>query len=124
MSIGTIGYTKYADYTANYIKKQTEETSHRTGFTDSVTKAEAAAKTPSAVNTGKTANSAVADYIRRHPEDKAHVEGQVRAGKKVLEKNGAMDISREDMTMEEYKAFFTALMDSIPFDASHRGDVT
>ena len=123
MSIGTIGYTKYADYIANYIKKQTEETSHRTGFTDSVTKAEAAAKTPSAVNTGKTANSAVADYIRRHPEDKAHVEGQVRAGKKVLEKNGAMDISREDMTMEEYKAFFTALMDSIPFDASHRGDV-
>lgn len=138
MSIGSINYAGYTKYTnqagsADYIKKQAENTSDGKNFTDSVGKAQTAGKTQSAGRTyssGKTysngagtAESAVEKYIKKHPEDRAHVEGQVRAGKKVLEKNGAEDISREDMTMEEYKAFFTALMDSIPFDASHRGDV-
>lgn len=127
MSIGSInyaGYTKYTNQTgsaADYIKKQAETTSGGKNFTDSVGKAQTNDKTHSA-GAGKS-ESAVTEYIKKHPEDRAHVEGQVRAGKKVLEKNGAEDISREDMTMEEYKAFFTALMDSIPFDASHRGDV-
>lgn len=117
MSIGGINYAGYVDYTAGYTTKQTEKTSAKSGFASSVTKAESAGKT------GKVTEGAVERYIKRHPEDRSHVEAQVRAGKKVLQKNGAEDISREDMTMEEYKQFFTALMDSIPFDASHRGDV-
>lgn len=121
MNIGSIGYAGYTEYTskytAKYIADQTGKTSAKTGFSGSVEKAESAGKT------GKAAESAVEKYIKRHPEDRAHVEGQVRAGKKVIEKNGVQDVSREDMTMEEYKQFFTALMDSIPFDASHRGDV-
>ncbi len=81
-------------------------------------------KTGSAKSGGRVASeSAVADYIRKHPEDRSHVESQVNAGRKVLEKNGAEDISREDMTMEEYKFFIAALMDSIPFDVS-QGNTT
>lgn len=121
MSIGNIGYTGYTDYTAKYIAKYAAEKEGKKpapiGFSQSVEKAESAGS-----KAGVT-ESAVERYIKKHPEDRAHVEGQVRSGKKVLEKNGVQDISREDMTMEEYKQFFTALMDSIPFDASHRGDV-
>lgn len=73
-------------------------------------------------NIGAKQESAVQKYITRHPKDEAHVTSQVRAGKKVLAQNNAENISRDDMTMEEYKAFFTSLMNSIPFDASHRGD--
>lgn len=116
MSIGSIGYTGYTEYTAKYIASQTGGTS-KTGFL------EAAAKAESAAQTGKVRESAVAAYKRKHPEDAAHVDSQVRSGKKVLEKNGVTDVSREDMTMEEYKRFFTALMDSIPRDASQKNDV-
>lgn len=66
--------------------------------------------------------SAVQKYITKHPKDEAHVTSQVLAGKKVLAQNNAENISRDGMTMDEYKAFFTSLMNSIPFDASHRGD--
>lgn len=117
MSIGSVGYAGYTEYTSKYIADQTDKTSAKTGFSKSVEKAETAGKT------GGVKESAVERYIKKHPEDRSHVEGQVRAGKKVLEKNGVQDVSRDDMTMEEYKRFFTALMDSIPFDASHQGDV-
>ncbi len=62
--------------------------------------------------------SAVAQYKRKHPEDASHVDAQVRAGKSVIAKNGAGSISREDMTMEEYKAFINGLLRSIPFDST------
>lgn len=62
--------------------------------------------------------SAVDQYKRKHPEDISHVDAQVRAGKSVLAKNGAENISREDMTMEEYKNFINGLLSSIPFDAT------
>ncbi|MBD5551722.1 MAG: hypothetical protein HDQ96_11220 [Lachnospiraceae bacterium] len=114
MNIGSIGYTGYAGYTAKYIASQA---SSKSSFSEAVTKSESAAKT------GKVTESAVDSYKKKHPEDAAHVDSQVKAGKKVLEQNGVTDVSREDMTMEEYKQFFTALMDSIPFDASHKGDV-
>lgn len=89
----------------------------QSSFSGTVEKSKAAART------GQVTESAVAAYKKKHPEDAARVDGMVKAGKKVLEKNGVTDVSREDMTMEEYKAFFTALMDSIPFNASHQGDV-
>lgn len=123
MSVGGVNYagytqyTKYTQSTAGYIAKQASSDIGGSSFAGSVEKAQSAAKT------GKVTESAVAAYKKKHPEDAAHVDGQVKAGKKVLEKNGVTDVSREDMTMEEYKAFFTALMDSIPFDASHQGDV-
>lgn len=52
-----------------------------------------------------------------------HVDSQVRAGQRVLAKNNAENVSREDMTMEEYKQFFTGLMNSIPYDSSQRNDM-
>lgn len=64
--------------------------------------------------------SAVAEYKRKHPDDTYNVDRQVNAGKAVLAKNGADKVSRDDMTMEEYKSFITDLMNSIPFDASQR----
>lgn len=115
MSIGGIGYAGYTNYTAKYIASQTGSSTSKTSkesFSETVTKADSTVK-----------ESVVDAFRRKHPEDKAHVDTQVKAGKKVLEKNGVENVSREDMTMEEYKLFFTALMDSIPFDPSHRGDV-
>ena len=62
--------------------------------------------------------SAVEQYKRNHPEDASHVDGQVRAGRSVIAKNGADNVSREDMTMEEYKIFINGLLSSIPFDST------
>ncbi len=62
--------------------------------------------------------SVVDDYKRRHPESAAHVDKQVQAGKKVRAKNGAENISREDMTMEEYQKYFYSLLDTIPYDST------
>ncbi|MDE6025661.1 MAG: hypothetical protein K2G45_09420 [Lachnospiraceae bacterium] len=67
--------------------------------------------------------SVVDKYKRENPKDAWHVENQVRSGQRVLAKNNAENVSREDMTMEEYKQFFTGLMNSIPFDSSQRNDV-
>ena len=64
--------------------------------------------------------SAVSEYKRKHPDDTYNVDRQVNAGKAVLAKNGADKVSRDDMTMEEYKSFITDLMNNIPFDASQR----
>lgn len=120
MSIGSVnyaGYTQYTTYTASYIAKQVSSAADKGSFAGTVEKAQSASKT------GKVTESTVDAFKKRHPESASHVDAQVKAGKKVLEKNGVEDVSREDMTMEEYKAFFTALMDSIPFNASHQGDV-
>ena len=62
--------------------------------------------------------SAVDQYKRNHPEDASHVDAQVRAGKSVITKNGADNVSREDMTMEEYKIFINRLLSSISFDST------
>ncbi|MCM1272643.1 MAG: hypothetical protein NC225_09950 [Clostridium sp.] len=67
--------------------------------------------------------SVVDKYKREHPKEAWHVENQVRAGQRVLAKNNAEAVSREDMTMDEYKQFFTELMDSIPYDISQQNDV-
>lgn len=66
----------------------------------------------------ETSESAVEQYKRRYPQDTARVEAQVQAGKAVREKHGADNVSREDMTMEEYKNFINGLLSSIPFDAT------
>lgn len=99
-SFGT--YAHYRSYT--------EKTS-TTSFTSAVNKA----------NSKK--ESVVDEYKKKHPADVSTVNGQVNAGKAFLKKSGAENISREDMTMEEYKQFFTKLMNSIPFDSSQQNDV-
>lgn len=71
----------------------------------------------------KRFTSATEDYKRRHPERAAHVNSQIMAGKNVLRKNGVENVCREDMTMDEYKKFFTDLMNSIPYDWSQKNDV-
>ncbi len=59
------------------------------------------------------AKSPVEEYKTKHPEDAAHVEKQVKAGEAIRRKNGVQDVSTEDMTMEEYKRYFYALLDSV-----------
>lgn len=70
----------------------------------------------------KEYRNVVADFIQRNPEEAKTVEKQVRAGKKHIQKCGAENISRQDMSMEEYKAFFKGLMDRIPRDSSQMND--
>ena len=60
----------------------------------------------------------VDQYKAKHPDRARHVDQQVRAGKSVREKNGVADISTENMTMEEYQAYFYALLDTIPYDST------
>lgn len=66
--------------------------------------------------------SVVTEYKRKHPEDTANVEKQVNAGKKYLLNHGAYDVSREEMTMEEYQAFVTDLLQKVSFESSRMGD--
>ena len=68
--------------------------------------------------------SVVKEYKRKHPDRAAHVDKQVRAGKAVKERNGVADLSTEDMTMEEYQAYFYALLDTIPYDFTRVNDTT
>ncbi len=90
------------------------------------TKSFSAAKTNAANRKNSMVNheeSAVTQYKKRHPDSKHIVDSQVNAGKAVLERNGVSDVSREDMTMEEYKQFITNLMNSIPFDATQSNNI-
>lgn len=90
----------FSTYT-NY-KSRTEKSSS-VSFSETVNKS----------NTRK--ESVVDEFKKKHPKEASTVNGQVNAGKAVLKKNGAENVSRENMTMEEYKQFFTKLMNSIPF---------
>ena len=67
--------------------------------------------------------SVVDEFRKKHPDQASIVDGQVNAGKEVLKKNSAENVSREEMTMEEYKQFFTKLMNSIPCDPSQKNDI-
>lgn len=69
-------------------------------------------------NKTKKYPNVVKDFKKRHPDKASHVSEQVQAGKSFLEKCGADDVSRSDMTMDEYKTFFRGLMDRIPCDSS------
>lgn len=101
------GYT--ATKTVNTQKTQVAKTNN-SSFSDTIKKAE-------------QKESVVDKYKKKNPKDATVVESMVRAGQRVLAKNNAENVSREDMTMEEYKQFFTQLMNSIPFDSSQRNDV-
>ena len=74
MSIGSIGYTGYTQYTASYIAKQASAS--KSGFSGAVEGAETAA------GTKKVTESAVDAFKKKHPDDAAHVNSQVKAGKK------------------------------------------
>lgn len=67
----------------------------------------------------KEYKSAVAEFKKRHP-DNTHVDSQVRAGKNLIKRCNADGISRDAMTMDEYKDFFMGLMDKIPYDISQK----
>lgn len=100
MSIISTGCTQKSSYTYTFISTYTEKTKSRDG------------------NGVYQQESVVEDYKRRHPESAAHVDKQVQAGKKVRAKNGAENVSREDMTMEEYQKYFYSLLDTIPYDST------
>lgn len=112
MSVNEItnSYYTYANYTNNISQNNTARTG---SFLSSVPETKPATRRESAVR----------EFINRHPNEKHTVDKQVNAGRSVIIKNNAQDVSRSDMTMEEYKQFFTALMDSIPFDSSQRNDI-
>ena len=68
--------------------------------------------------TKKKYKSAIKEFKQRHPDEAAHVDKQVQAGKRHLKNCGAENVSRSDMTMDEYKVFFKKLMDRVPYDSS------
>lgn len=97
-------------------------TNYTTGiYSNSVNKQAKSSQTETTSFADKIAEkreSAVDQYKKNHPEDVAHVDAQVRAGKSVITKNDADNVSREDMTMEEYKIFINGLLSSISFDST------
>ena len=68
--------------------------------------------------TKKEYKNVVREFTQRHPTSASHVNQQVQAGKNYIKNNGGDQVSRSDMTMDEYKAFITDLMDKVPFDSS------
>lgn len=70
----------------------------------------------------KKYTSATVDFKKRNPDQAAAVDSKVLAGKNVLLKNGVEKVDRDKMSMDEYKKFFTGLMDSIPTNISQKGD--
>ena len=68
--------------------------------------------------TKKEDKRASKELKQRHHDEAAHVDKQVQAGKRHLKNCGAENVSRSDMTMDEYKAFFKKLMDRVPYDSS------
>lgn len=70
----------------------------------------------------KKYTSATVDFKKRNPDQAAQVDSKVLAGKNVLKENGVENVCRENMYMDEYKQFFTGLMDSIPYDASQKNE--
>lgn len=109
MSIGYVGGVGRNPYVGANSRKSTEGAGN---FADEIKKAEGNR------DAAEKRESAVSRYKKRHPEDGAHVDAQVRAGRSVIAKNGADNVSREDMTMEEYKSFINGLLNSIPFDST------
>ena len=71
----------------------------------------------------KSVPSVTDEYKKKHPSEASSVDSQVNAGKQVLSRNGMSNISRDSMSMDEYKKFFTDMMNSIPFDSSQKNDV-
>ena len=66
--------------------------------------------------------SAVDDFKMRHPDRAGHVDKQVRAGQKFLEKNGLDKSLTKSMTLEEYQAYIYTLIEKIPYDYTRRND--
>ena len=66
--------------------------------------------------------SVVDSYKKRHPDRVSHVNQQLRAGRAVRDKNGLDAKTVQSMTMEEYQAYFYALLDTIPYDSTRRND--
>ncbi|MCM1122453.1 MAG: hypothetical protein NC416_07715 [Eubacterium sp.] len=97
-------------------------TSKYTSSIGSSTKATQAASTGTFKDT--LTESVVETFKRRNPDRASHVDRQVRAGKAVKERNGVADLSTEDMTMEEYQAYFYALLETIPYDSTRVNDTT
>ncbi|MDE6844759.1 MAG: hypothetical protein K2J99_03205 [Lachnospiraceae bacterium] len=82
-------------------------------------------KTQSSNNFKDTLTESVVDtFKRRHPDRASHVDQQVRDGKAVRDRNGVAGLSTEDMTMEEYQAYFYALLDTIPYDSTRVNDTS
>ena len=68
--------------------------------------------------TKKEYKNVVREFMQKHPASAPHVSQQVQAGKNYIKNNGGDQVSRSDMTMDEYQAFITDLMDKVPFDSS------
>lgn len=91
----------YSKYLKNYETENSQK--ETTSFHDVVT---------------QKSESVVLQYKKKHPEQAAHVDSQVQAGKAVRTRNRVDNVSTENMTMDEYKSFITMLLNSIPFDST------
>ena len=115
----TISAGYYSNYYSSYSKKETEKSTSGTNSFASTAKAKA---TESGRNSRVKGESVVDRYKKRHPDSAAHVNRQVAAGEAVRKMNGADNVNVDDMTMEEYKKYFYALLDTIPYDATRVND--
>lgn len=59
--------------------------------------------------------SAVTDFIRRHPDKKRGVMEMVQAGKSVRKACGAEGVDTQSMSMSEYQSYISSLLGKIPF---------
>lgn len=109
------GYMK--EYYSSYSKKETAK-----GASWASSFAETKAGETQGRKSLPKGESAVDRYKRRHPDDAFHVNRQVSAGEAVRKRNGVENVDVESMTMEEYKAYFYALLDTIPFDSTRMND--
>ncbi|MDE5966295.1 MAG: hypothetical protein K2G89_05640 [Lachnospiraceae bacterium] len=117
MSTISAGY--YSNYYSSYSKKETEKSKSETNSFALTAKAKV---TEGRGNSRVRGESVVDRYKKRHPDSVAHVNRQVVAGEAVRKRNGAENVNVDDMTMEEYKKYFYALLDTIPYDATRVND--
>lgn len=99
--------------------KDIKNTNSISCFAEKVQKAK---QTKNSTQSAEKKESAVNEYKRKHPNDTYTVDRQVNTGKTVLSKNSADKVSREDMTMEEYKSFITNLMNCIAFHPTQQNN--
>ena len=117
MNINLAAYTNYA-YTGSKRSVSNKTTFSENAAAENASKTDVSNKNATENKTKKEYPNVVKDFKKRHPDKASHVSEQVQAGKSFLEKCGADDVSRSDMTMDEYKTFFRGLMDRIPCDSS------
>lgn len=70
----------------------------------------------------KEYKNVVREFKKKHPHSADKIDEFVQKGKDYIKNHGGDDVSRSDMTMDEYKAFISDLINKVPFDSSQLND--